>query len=223
MLNNDTNNTPVILWGVSISPYVRKVMVALAEKNIAYEQKEILPSVLLRALGQEIPEAFNLASPLGKIPALQIGDFTLADSAVITAYLDQKYPSTQKLYPTNPEDYAKTLWFERYADTTLTEVAYKKIFLEAIVKPKVLNLEPNLKLIEEASKVELPPLLDYLNQQLQHSTWIAGEQFTIADIAITTQLLALKLTGFSFSHWQHLETYLTQAILRPSYKKIVTQ
>jgi glutathione S-transferase len=54
-------HVPVILWGVSLSPFVRKVMVALEEKGIAYEQREILPKSLLQATHQAVPVDFDRA------------------------------------------------------------------------------------------------------------------------------------------------------------------
>ena len=56
-------NTNIILWRASISPYVRKVMVALSEKELAYELRETLPKVLLQATGQPVPAGFMQCSP----------------------------------------------------------------------------------------------------------------------------------------------------------------
>ena len=81
----------ITLWGVGVSPYTRKAMVALAEKGLEYEQKEILPKVLLQATDQPVPERFDAISPLGKIPAIEIDDEALCDSAIIASYLQQKY------------------------------------------------------------------------------------------------------------------------------------
>ncbi len=216
-----SNNEPIILWGVSISPYVRKVLLALVEKDLVYEQRETLPKSLLQATSKIVPEDFDSASPLGKIPAIQIGNFTIADSAVITAYLDRRFTSGNRLYPLNPESYARTLWFERYSDTTLTDVIYKKLFLECVVKPAVLNQESDKSLVERTKSIELPIILDYLNNSI-NSEWIAGDEFTSADIAIATQLLALNLTGFDFekSRWNNLYRYFEKVISRPSFKKI---
>ena len=77
------NHEKIILWGIKTSPYVRKIMVALSEKQIPYEQKEILPKILLELKGQIVPNEFEHASPLGKIPALQVNNFCIADSSVI--------------------------------------------------------------------------------------------------------------------------------------------
>lgn len=230
MLNRTQTNiskndqlTPVILWGVSLSPYVRKIMVALDEKGITYEHREILPKSLLQATGQAVPVDFNEASPLGKIPALQVGNFFTADSAVIAHYLDRKFHSGNKLYPANPEHYARALWFEHYSDTVLTETIYKKLFLETVVKPNVLNIQPNIDLLEEAKVNELPALLDYLENAVTHFTWIAGDDFSMADIAISTQLIALQMSGFEIatSRWKFLRKYLENVTARPSFKKIL--
>lgn len=219
-----TSNPKIVLWGVSASPYVRKVMIALHEKNIAYQQQEILPTVLLKATGQAIPAEFEQISPLGKIPALQIDDFSLSDSAVICAYLEKKFGSNNSLYPNTPEAYAKALWFEHYSDNVLTEIGYKKIFFECVIKAKILNLQPDLTIVNHAKQNELPPLLNFLNSTLKNNMFIVGDQFSIADIAITTQLLALSMAGYEIKPqpWPFLYEYLTSVLKRPSFKKFIS-
>jgi glutathione S-transferase len=104
----------------------------------------------------------------------------------------------------------------------LTHVAYKKIFLEVVVKPNVLNLEPNWDVVREAQIKELPALLDYLNQEVKPFSWIAGDEFSIADIAIATQLIALKMAGFEIKDkWEDLGCYLTTVLNRPSFRRII--
>lgn len=73
------------LYGSSLSPFVRKVLVALAEKEVAFEH------VPLRF--HDPDRDFQAASPLGKIPALRDGDFRLADSSAIVHYLTASIPS----------------------------------------------------------------------------------------------------------------------------------
>jgi glutathione S-transferase len=63
--------------GVAPSPFVRKVRVFLAEKGIPYEMQIQAP------FGQ--PPEFMKISPLGKVPVLRDGDFTLPDSSAIDA------------------------------------------------------------------------------------------------------------------------------------------
>ncbi|PHQ80310.1 MAG: glutathione S-transferase [Coxiella sp. (in: Bacteria)] len=221
-MNNHIENKDTILWGTSISPYVRKVMVALAEKDIPYKQHEILPTILLNATGQAVPEEFERSSPLGKIPAIQVGDYSLSDSAVIARYLESKFTTGNSLYPKAPEAYAESLWFEHYSDTTLTDVCYKQIFLEGVVKPKILGVEPDTTLINNAIKNELPPLLKFLNESLSGKKFFSGDSFSMADVAITTQLLALEMYGVTISNeYPNLKGHFKRIISRPSFVSIL--
>jgi glutathione S-transferase len=75
----------MILFGASISPFVRKTLMCANEKGLKLEHKPVSPHT-------DDP-AFKAASPLGKIPALADGDYNLADSSAIIHYLDAKYPA----------------------------------------------------------------------------------------------------------------------------------
>ena len=76
----------MIVYGSSLSPYVRKVIAFAAEKGIEIELKP--PG---DAPGQPSPD-FLAASPLRKMPALKDGAFTLADSSAIIHYFEAKHP-----------------------------------------------------------------------------------------------------------------------------------
>jgi len=100
---------PTVL-GVNLSPFVRKVRVALAEKGVPYDLVPVFP--------QAADEEFRKISPLGKVPALRDGDQGFSDSSVIGLYLEKKHPSPS-LYPSDPFEYARALWFEEWADSAL--------------------------------------------------------------------------------------------------------
>lgn len=219
------NTEMITLWGLGLSPYVRKVQIALGEKNLAYEHKQILPRALLLATQQAVPDAFQKASPLGKIPALEIGAFSISDSSVICAYLDKKFPQGQQLYPEQPDAYARARWLENYADTTFSGVIYQKIFLEAVVKPTVFKTQPNTEIIEKAKSQELPPLLDYLEHEASKTTWLAGNDFSIADVAVVTHLISAEQAGFSLdqNRWKALAKLKDKIMARDSFKKIQPQ
>ncbi|NOT57316.1 MAG: glutathione S-transferase family protein, partial [Deltaproteobacteria bacterium] len=80
----------VTVHGANISPFVRKVRVLLAEKNIAYTLQPVNPFTA----GPE----YRKLSPLGRIPAFQDDQTTLADSSVICAYVERTNPQPA-LYP----------------------------------------------------------------------------------------------------------------------------
>ena len=211
----------LVLWGLDVSPYVRKVKVALEEKGISYTQRQILPLTLLEVTKQEIPKDFVNASPFGKIPAIQDGNFTLTDSAAINAYIEHKYKDRKKLYPTDSNAYGKVLWLERFADDILASVVHNKIFVELVVKPNVLNMEPDQIVVEKAKKEEVPPLFNYLEDQINTSEFLVNDQFTVADIAIATHFIGLKMAGVEIDgkRWPKLTNYINKILARDSFVK----
>jgi glutathione S-transferase len=207
-----------IVYGAGISPYVRKVRVILHEKNIPYTHKDIIHAKGLRATGQPIPADFKEASPLGKIPAYREKNWTIADSGVIAQYLEQTYPKPI-LFPEEPKKYAETLWFEKYADDVLGPVIVS-IFRERVAKPQLLKQETDNKIVEESLK-QLPALFDYLEKSLGTKEWIAANQFTVADIALASQIVNLQAAGekIDAAKWPHFAAYIDKILKRDSFKK----
>ena len=93
----------ITLYGAPLSPFVRKVRLCLLEKALDYQLEIITP------FGQ--PAWYRELNPLGRIPALRDGDFTLADSSVICQYLEERYPAPPNLQGDAPASRADTRRF----------------------------------------------------------------------------------------------------------------
>ena len=80
-----TNEPSIRLFGDSffISPYVFSVYVALREKDLAFEY---VPIALHKA--QQKDADFATKTVTGRVPSLQHGAFTVAESSAIVEYLD---------------------------------------------------------------------------------------------------------------------------------------
>lgn len=172
----------MILYGALFSPFVRKVAVACEEKGVAYE------------IGKSGPmrpdDAFLAASPFKKMPAIRDGDFTLADSSAIIAYLDAKHPSPP-LIPAEPQARGRTIWFDEFADTVYG-AAGLKIAFNRIVAPQVgLPVDAAAITVGEA---ELPRSLDYLESVAPAEGWLAGD-FSLADISVASILKTMAYCG----------------------------
>ncbi|HEV2613854.1 MAG TPA: glutathione S-transferase family protein [Gammaproteobacteria bacterium] len=214
--------TPSItLWGVKVSPYVRKVIVTLEEKKLPYTLIETFPAAFLKIVNQPIPADLMKVSPLGRVPALQDGDASIADSAVIGVYLDKKYPNTPSLYPNDPEQHAKTLWFENFADHILSKITYDKVLFPVLAKPLLYKTECDHEEVKRVIQEELPPLLTFLEKALSsNNQWIVGDAFTVADIAIATQFSGMDASGYPIDNvkWPKLSHYLKRVGARESYQ-----
>ncbi len=175
----------MILYGSSLSPYVRKVLAFAGEKGIVLE---------LRPTGfPDFSEDFLKASPFGKMPALEDRDYRLADSSAIIHYLEAKYPGPP-LIPSEPELLGKAIWFDEFADTILVACGVK-IFFNRIVRPRFMGGTCDEEIVQAAERQELPPLLDYLETIVpREDGFLVGDRLTIADIAIANPFVNFRHT-----------------------------
>jgi glutathione S-transferase len=203
------------VYGVNLSPFVRKVRVALAEKNIAYDLDPVLP------FGPR-PEFMEI-SPLGKIPVYGEDDFTIPDSSVIIAYLERTRPQPA-LYPADPRDFARALFLEEYADTRLVDKGLT-IFRERFVNPRFMNKEPDTAAIQRTIEEDMPPILDYFESRVDGGDAIVAGRFSVADIAIASPFVNLMHADYKVdaARWPKLAAYLDNVHARPSFKALIEE
>lgn len=197
-----------VVFGAPISPFVRKVRVALAEKNVPYELKPVMP-------GSDDPE-FAALSPFGKVPAFRDEHIGLADSSVICAYIEKRHP-TPALLPADPAAYATALWLEEYADSKLFEVLTGGVFFERIVKGKIRGLPVDEAKVA-AALAQLPSVCGYLEQQINAGA-LGGSTLTLGDIAVATQFVNLQYAGeqLDVAAFPKLAQFLARTLARPSF------
>ena len=175
----------IILHGASASPFVRKVLVALALKELPFEQIQQIPFTR--------DPVYRNINPLEKIPALQDGELTICDSTVICEYLEDAYPRSA-LYPDNAVDKARARWYEELGGTRVAELA-AGIFFQRFMRPMVLKQETDEELVKKIIDKQLPPILDYLEAQVPAEGFIFGD-FMIADISLMSPFVNAGYAGY---------------------------
>lgn len=205
----------MIVYGSTLSPYVRKVAVFCAEKGL---EIEIQPA----GMGRGGPE-FAAASPFGKMPGFKDGDFLISDSSAIVAYLEAKYPSPN-LIPDAPEARARAIWFDELADT-IVMAAGSAIFGNRFVKPRVLRMDCDHAAADAAERDLLPPIFDYLEGVIPASGFLVEDRLTLADIAVASPFATLGCIGVSAdpARWPKTAAYVAAIHARPSYAGIIAQ
>ena len=197
--------------GFPLSPFVRKVHVLAAEKDLAIE-------MVLGRPGEPSPE-FLAASPFRKIPALQDGDFNLCDSTAICTYIDAKHPAPP-MCPGDARAKARAIWFEEFADTILVASGGKVLF-NTFVGPKLMGL-PGDEAVAEQGRKELGPIMDYLEAHAPDSGWLAGDGFSIGDIAVACALRSMGYIGLEPDPAKHprAAAWYDRVKARPSWRLV---
>lgn len=203
----------MILYGSTMSPFVRKVAAYAAEKGI---ELELQPT----GFPNPTPE-FRAASPFGKMPALVDGDYSLADSSAIIHYLEAKYPEPE-LIPSDPRERGRVIWFDEFADTILFACG-AKIFFNKVVAPRFLGREGDLGAAEAAERDELPPLLDYLEGAVPDSGYLVGDRLTLADIAVAGPFANFSHCDVAIdsARYPKITAYVNAILSRPSFAQYV--
>lgn len=179
------------------TPNSLKVSIALEEMGLEHR---LLP-VILRE-GAQRSESFKLLNPNGKVPVLVDGsasaeaDVVLSESAAILVYLAEK---TDQFLP--KETYTRGKVFEQlFFHASALSPAYLQAFLigmQASPDPETKN-----KVNAEVNRV-----LGVLDHVLTSHRYVAGEAYTIADMAHfgwiwRTQAIGASLQDFpAVSKW----------------------
>ena len=199
----------MIVYGSSISPYVRKVLAFGAEKGIALELKGT-------GLGSEDPE-FCEASPFRKMPAFRDGDFCISDSSAIVTYLEAIQPDPA-LIPAEPRARARTIWYEEFGDAILMACG-RTMFFNRVVSPRFLKRPGDLAAADRAEQEELPPILRYLERVIPDSGFLVEDRLTLADIAVASPFANLGHMGVEIDRQVYPRTaaYAEAILARPSF------
>ncbi len=143
----------LVLWGVGTSRTLRAHW-ALHELGLDYEIRPILARS-----GETKTQEYTELNPRQKIPPLQDGDFTIAESPAIAAYLSNTYGTPENaLIPTNPRDYATWLEWCFYAATELDATSLH-----------VMRRHSDLKHLYGEAPLALESAPGYFATQLRHA------------------------------------------------------
>jgi glutathione S-transferase len=205
----------MIVYGSSLSPFVRKVLAFAAEKGIEVEVKPT-------GLGNKEPE-FIEASPFGKMPGLRDGDFAISDSSAIVTYLEAVKPDPN-LIPTEARARARTIWFDEFSDTILFACG-AKMFFNRVVAPRFLGQPGDEEVARLAECEELPPLLDYLEKVIPPSGFLVEDRLTLADISVASPFANFRHLDVAVDSSRHpkVKAYVEHILARPSFAPLIAK
>jgi len=202
----------VTIIGSYLSPYVRKVLVCLEIKSVAYEIDPIVPY-----FGND---EFSTISPLRRIPVLIDDRVVLADSTAICEYLDEAYAGPP-LLPSAPVARARSRWLEEFADTRMGDVFIWRYYNQLVIRKKVWDLPPDEAVLKKAVAEEIPGILDYLEGELPGAASLF-ETMAIADIAIASFFRNAHFAGFELDsgRWPRTAAFVEHAFAHPGFARL---
>lgn len=203
---------PILIVGSYLSPYVRKVLVCLEVKGLAYEVDHIVPF-----FGDD---RFSRLSPLRRIPVLVDGDLVLSDSTAICEYLEDKQPAPA-LLPADIRDRARARWLEEFADTRMGDVFIWRLFNQIAIRPSVWGEKGDRELVDRTLKEDVPMVLDYLESQAPADGFRFGA-LSIADVAIACYFRNAGWVRFQIdaARWPLASGWMARTLATPAFQKL---
>lgn len=204
----------LVIYGSPVSPFVRKVAALCIEKGVEFD----IDAVNIF----DPPDWFLEISPMKRIPVLRDLSIaeegpagTIADSSAICGYIEKKHPE-RALYPADPYEHGRALWYEEYSDSALAMNGGGGIF-----RPVFFSLmqgkEPEIEAARKTWHDNVRPIFDYLDRELGAREFLVGEALSIADLAVTTCMMQIALVAeMKLDDWPHLAAHYEHMSKRDS-------
>lgn len=166
-----------------ISPYAMCAFVALTEKRLAFD----LQTVDLAGGAQHGPE-YAKASLTHRVPTLVDGDFALAESSAIVEYLDEAYPRTPRLFPTELRARAKARQIQAWLRSDFVPIRQDR-------NTQVVFHRPVAQPLSAAAQASADKLFAAATDLLAHGRDCLFGDWSIADVDLALMLNRLVLNG----------------------------
>ena len=196
------------VYGVPRSRAAR-VLWMLEELQVPYE------FVPVSFIGDSRKPDYLKINPNGHIPALQDGDLTLFESLAINLYLARKYD--KGLWPKTVEGEGKVYQWSIWAMTELEEPLLTAL-LHRMFLPEDQRDPKKAADGEQRTKTPLAVLEDQLR-----GDWLAGREFTVADLNVAAVLSWASLIGMDLSAFPKTQAWLGRCTARPGYARLISK
>lgn len=199
------------LYHNDMSLCAQKVRVCLAEKGLEWESRHLV----LRA-GEHQQPWYTKLNRRAVVPTLIDGDKVIPESNVILEYLEERFPAPA-LMPDDPYGRAKVRLWTKQLDEDVHDasaavmsfgIAFRQQYLDRGEDgqkmleqiPNVFKRERRRDVIEKGTGSQhfmiavrrMVLMLDEMEEALGAHAWLAGNQYTLADVAFSPYLARLE-------------------------------
>jgi len=200
------------LYHLWLSPFSRKIRLILAEKGLEFDM--VVEKTWLRR-----PEFMKL-NPAGAVPVLVEDELTLSGSQAIAEYLEEVHPSPNLIGQT-PVQRAEVRRLVGWFDDTFAQDVTRNLLYEKVMKRLKGEGQPSSAAIR-AGHHNIHTHLDYIGFLMQRRRWLAGEEFSLADIAAAAQLSSLDYLGdVPWRKHEGAKNWYARIKSRPSFRPLL--
>ena len=202
-----------ILYHLPLSPFSRKVRLALMEKRIPFDLR--LERVWERR------EEFLTVNPAATVPVLQESNgLVVVDSYAICEYLDEAYPDNPLFGRTlaeRAEVRRLVAWFDQKFNAEVT----RNLLYEKQMKRLLGRGNPDATALR-AGYTNIKPHLEYIGWLAETRAWLAGGALSIADLAAAAHISSLDYIGdIDWTQSEAAKDWYARVKSRPSFRPIL--
>ena len=200
------------LYHVPLSPFCRKVRLSLAEKRLEVD--------LVEEKYWEPDPDFLRRNPAGKVPVLKMDGRTMAESAAICEYIEERHPEPS-LMPKSAEDRFEVRRMVSWFDDKFHNEVTSKLLYERVNKKVMGRGYPDSSNVKAGAKA-IKYHLDYMGWLLDQRRWLASNELTLADFAAAAHLSSLDyISDVDWRRSTNVKDWYAKIKSRPAFRSIL--
>lgn len=202
----------VLLVHHPVSPFSRKVRIAMTEKKMLFVLKEEEPWNLSQ-------NVFKL-NPAGELPIYVYDGNVIAGNYAICEFLEE-ISKDYKLLPNDSKERAEVRRLVEWFDDKFYREVYRNVVMEKVHRRFGTGQAPDSRLLK-AGLNNLNFHLEYIDWLIERRNYLAGENFSWADIAAAAHLSIVDYLGdIPWESYKNAKLWYSKIKSRPSFKDIL--
>jgi glutathione S-transferase len=159
--------------------------------------------------GELDAEAFSRISPFHQAPVIDDDGFVVAESAAIVLYLAEK---AGKLIPADMQGRTHVAQWCIAASSTVGSI------LACLDVAEIFDPGKTAPVLHTEVRKLVSRFIGDVERRLQQSEWIAGAEFTVADIMMSSVLRSIRKTDL-MEPFPKIKAYYERCVARPAWQR----
>lgn len=200
----------LIFYGHPFSSYTWKALIALYEKDIAFDYRNVDP-----AFPDHMPE-LRAHWPVGQFPLIVHDGAPWFESSIIIEYLDRLVPQP-RMIPADADAALKVRFLDRIFDHHVMGQG------QHVVNDAIRGPDGHVPSIVDGAKAKLETIYAWLDKELAGGGWATPYGFTLADCAAAPSLFYADWVHPIDAKYENLRAYRARLLAHPSVARCVEE